>query len=246
MNTSPLLETFQSDLEARAAARQQKIDRVRDRNLRTANADKVKAAIADPLEWLQSYTKTYNEHWVEEKRPDPYEPFPKKDYFRPLFDLFLSEPIVIIEKSRDMMASWACVGYFTWEAMRVSERGIVFQAQKEKKVVQLVDYAKCLYDNQPGWIKDAFPLAKSIDKQPDLELHFAHGGNIMGIPGGKDQIRSYHPWGYFSDETAFQPEAGECYDHALAAAQKIILNSSAGPGWLADFKRDIHGYNGED
>lgn len=212
---------------------------------KAGNKARVDAAISDPLDWLQQHTKTYNEHWVEEGRPSPYEPFPHMNHFRPLFDAFLLERIVLIEKSRDMMVSWACVGYFTWEAMRVPERGIVFQTQKEKKVKQLIGYAKCLYENQPGWIKDAFPLAKNIDKQSDLEFNFAHGGNIQGIPGGGDQIRSYHPWGFLNDETAFQAEAGECYDHALAAAQKIVLNSSAGPGWFADFKRDIHGFGGE-
>lgn len=201
---------------------------------------KVADAIADPLDWAQKYTKTYNEHWVEEGRPSPYEPFPKSNHFRPLMDIFMAERIVLIEKSRDMMVSWACVAYLTWEAMRVPERGIVLQTQKEDKVKQLIDYAKCLYRNQPDWLKEAYPLAKPIDSQPDLSLEFAHGGNIMGIPGGADKIRSYHPWGYLNDESSFQPESGDCYNEALAAAKgKIIFNSSAGPGWYADFRRDI-------
>jgi hypothetical protein len=202
--------------------------------------DRVGEAIADPLEWAQRYTKTYNEHWVEEGRPSPYEPFPKKHHFRPLFEVFQRERIILIEKSRDMMVSWACVAYLTWEAMRTPERGIVLQTQKEDKVKQLIDYAKCLYRNQPDWLKEAFPLAKPLDSQPDLSLEFAHGGNIMGIPGGADKIRSYHPWGYLNDESSFQPEAGDCYNEALAAAKgKIIFNSSAGPGWYADYRRDI-------
>ena len=53
-------------------------------------------------------------------------------------------------------------------------------------------------------------------------------------------IRGYHPWGSLNDETSFQPEAGECYNEALSAVKgKIILNSSAGPGWYADARRDI-------
>jgi hypothetical protein len=52
--------------------------------------------------------------------------------------------------------------------------------------------------------------------------------------------RSYHPWGYLNDESSFQADAGKCYNEALAAAKgKIIFNSSAGPGWYADARRDI-------
>lgn len=200
----------------------------------------------DPYTWVTGFTETYNEHWVEEGRPSPYETFPRLPYFGPLFDLFQAERIVLIEKSRDMMVSWACVAYLTWEAMRVPERGIVLQTQKENKVKQLIKYAKCLYRRQPQWLQDAYPLAKPIDQQSDLSLHLASGSNIVGIPGGADQIRSYHPWGYMNDESAFQPEAGECYDEALAAANKIIFNSSAGPGWYADFKKDIQTVNAEE
>jgi hypothetical protein len=51
--------------------------------------------------------------------------------------------------------------------------------------------------------------------------------------------RREHPWGYLLDEASFVPEAGECYNEALAAAKgSIILNSSAGPGWFADARHD--------
>jgi hypothetical protein len=42
-------------------------------------------------------------------------------------------------------------------------------------------------------------------------------------------------WGLLMDEAAFQPEAGEAYDAAVPVCQKIIVVSSAGPGWFADF-----------
>jgi len=73
---------------------------------------------------------------------------------------------------------------------------------------------------------------------PEGELRFAHGGRILGIPGGADQIRSYNPWGLFADEAAFQPEAGECYDHAVPVCQKIVEVSSVAPGWFSDFVTD--------
>jgi len=150
------------------------------------------------------------------------------------------ERIVWIVKSRDMMISWACMAYLIWKAMTVPLCGSVVQTQKEKKAIQLVEYAKCLYRRQPSWLREAIPLAKQLKNQSDLELRFANGSYIVGIPGGADQIRSYHPWGYLNDESSFQPEAGDCYNEALSVVKgKIIFNSSAGPGWYADARRDI-------
>jgi len=202
---------------------------------------RVATALADPYCWATEYTETYNEHWAEEGRPSPYEPFPGQlPFLKPLFDVFELERIVWIVKSRDMMISWACMAYLTWKAMTVPHCGCLVQTQKEKKAIQLIEYAKCLYRRQPAWLQDEIPLAKALKNQSELELQFANGSYIVGLPGGADQIRSYHPWGYLNDESSFQPDAGDCYNEALSVVKgKIIFNSSAGPGWYADARRDI-------
>jgi hypothetical protein len=166
-------------------------------------------AMQIPYEWATKYTETYNEHWTEEGRPSPYEHFPTWPYVQGLFRILQIERIVLLEKSRDMLVSWICVAYLTWEAMLVFRRGVLLQTQKEDKAIQLIDYAKCLYRRQPPWLQEAFPLAKPLDKQAALELEFASGGYVVGIPGGANQIRSYHPWGYLNDESSFQPDAGD-------------------------------------
>lgn len=224
------------ELEIQVATEQEKlaIDTMREKSAQ------VRKAMAHPYAWATNYTETYNEQWLKQGRPSPYEPFPQRPYFTPLFEMLLSpEPVWWFEKSRTMMLSWALVAYFTWEAQRTPMCGVLFQAQKEDKVVQLIDYAKCLYRRQPGWLKEAFPLAKPLEQQGSTEMVYASGAYIAGIPGGADQIRSYHPWAYLNDESAFQPEAGDCYNEALAAGcAKVVFNSSAGPGWYADARHD--------
>jgi hypothetical protein len=206
----------------------------------TAAHPRTQQAIQSPYAWVTEHTESYNEHWQDEGRPSPYEHFPTLPYVEALFLILQKLRITLLEKSRDMMVSWICVAYLIWEAMRIPHRGVLFQTQKEDKAIQLIDYAKCLYRRQPPWLQEAFPLAKPLDKQAALELQFANGGYVVGIPGGANQIRSYHPWGYLNDESSFQPDAGECYNEALSAVKgKIIFNSSAGPGWYADFRRDI-------
>jgi hypothetical protein len=122
--------------------------------------------------------------------------------------------------------------------MTNDQREVLFQSQKEDKAAELVDYAKTLYEQQDEALKRRFPLAKPLKEQAALKLEFANSSRIIGIPEGADQIRSFHPWGLLMDEAAFQPEAGETYDAAVPVCQKIIVVSSAGPGWFADFVTD--------
>ena len=200
-----------------------------------AEAARVLEMIADPLEWLQRHTETRDSHWREARALSPYRPFPEKPYFRPLAEAFQAEPVLFVEKSRDMMMSWLFVGLFTHAAMTIEGIEVLFQSQKEEKAFELVKYAKTLYERQKPEVRKAYPPARSLRQMADGELEFAHGSRIVGIPGGGDQIRSYHPWGLFMDEAAFMPEAGEAYDHAVPVCQKIVVISSAGPGWFADF-----------
>ena len=221
-----------------------KIQAALDRRRQLIANDRAREATRDPYVWVTQHTKTYNEHWVVEGRPSPYEPFPPESVRPDLLDAFAildsDERILWWEKSRDMMISWACVAYLTNKAMTLPQCGVVFQCQKGDKVKQLVKYAKHLYGSQEQWLRDAYPMDKPLSQQPDLSLRFLSGGSIIGIPGGADQIRSLHPWGYLNDESSFQPDAGECFHEALSAVKgKIIFNSSSGPGWYADARRDI-------
>jgi transposase-like protein len=196
--------------------------------------DRVQEMIADPLIWMQKHTETKDSHWRERGAKTPYRPFPDKPYFRPAIEDWQREPVVFIEKSRNMMLSWLAVGFFTHAAMTTPGIEVLFQSQKEDKAFELVDYAKVLYDRQSDELKEAFPLVKKLKDMADGELVFANGSRIIGIPGGADQIRSYHPWGLLMDEAAFMPEAGDSYNNAVPVCQKILMVSSAAPGWFAD------------
>jgi hypothetical protein len=216
--------------EQRKAYDEQEAERLRE--LARAKSEKVAQMVADPLLWLQNHTETKDNHWREAGAASCYRPFPLKPHFRPIVDAFQDEPVLFIEKSRDMMLSWLCVGLFTHAAMTIPGIEVLFQSQKEEKAFELVAYAKTLYERQAAIIRHIYPL--KMKRQPAGILEFAHGSRIIGIPGGGDQIRSYHPWGLFQDEAAFMPEAGESYDHAVPVCQKIVVVSSAGPGWFSE------------
>jgi len=73
--------------------------------------------MTDPLYWMQHLTRTRDSHWREAGANSPYRSFPDKPYFPPLVECFHSEPVVFIEKSRDLMLSWFSVGFFSHDAL---------------------------------------------------------------------------------------------------------------------------------
>jgi len=120
-------------------------------------------AVIDPLTWLQHHTCTRDSHWRESGASSPYRSFPKKPYFPALIQIFQAEPVIFIEKSRDMMLSWLCVGFFTHSAMTNDQREVLFQSQKEDKAAELVDYAKTLYEQQDESLK-RLPTCKAAQR----------------------------------------------------------------------------------
>ena len=218
-------------------ALKEKLEADTERRLQQAihqTADRVQRMTTDPLIWMQRYTQTRDSHWREHGSQSPYRPFPEKSYLRAMMDGLKKDPIVFIEKSRNMLLSWLCVGYFTHAAMTTPEIEVRFQSQKEDKAFELVEYAKVLYERQDPELQEAFPLVKKLRDMADGELLFANGSRIVGIPAGADQIRSYHPWGLLMDEAAFMPDGLDSYNNAPSVCKKIIVLSSAAPGWFAD------------
>lgn len=192
----------------------------------------MQAATKDVLVWLQQHTQTKDPHWREVGATTPYRPFPDKPYFRPIIEVIEREPVLFLAKSRDLMISWLCMGYFTHLCMTTPGVEVLCQSQTEEKAAELIDYAKCLYDRQDITLRRHYPLTAPSEKQSWLELAFANGSRVVGIPHGASKIRSYHPTVLFIDEAAFVPDAGLSFDEAVSACQKIIVVSSVAPGWM--------------
>jgi hypothetical protein len=180
------------------------------------------------LYWSQHWTKTENPHYLEEGL-EFTAPLPDWSYFDVLFKSLSSESRIFIPKTRQMMTSWACVIHAVHRAQWFKAQAVV-QTDSEEKAKELVGYAECLYRNQPDWLKARHPLESPASA---LNIEWADGGKIFGIPKGENKLRMYHPTIYIMDEAAFLPEAQQCYDVAQPVCNQIIAISSAGPGWFA-------------
>ena len=189
-----------------------------------------------PLYWLQECTETYDEHWVNKGLASPYAKFPRLPYWPWLFGILMREREILIPKSREMMISWAVVGYGVWHCQVFPRTRFIIQTQKEDKSIELVKgrgvpgYARTLYEGQTDRMKQEFRLTKPMTEMPANEISWANKSVIMGLPCGADQIRSYHPTLVLFDEAAHLDEFEAALANAEAVSAKIIAVSSVAPG----------------
>jgi hypothetical protein len=162
--------------------------------------------------------------------------FPMKPYFEPIIKQWLNKPLILIEKSRDMMATWLVVVLYTWDTFYHRGRQNFFQSETAKKTRELIRRSHFVMRNQPKFLRDQHKVIYGVGPDGAGELRCEGlDSELIGMPQGSDQIRQYHPSGVFTDETAFQKDAGETF----AAVKPAIQNggrytgvSSAYPSWF--------------
>ena len=214
-----------------------------------------------PMYWLRNLTATVNFHWQEQGRqpvePFPYMPYPAEywsqekldrlqgyfehdftlddlpDYLDIVMGFLLTKKRINIPKSREMLSSWSVCGYGAWRCQFFESVEFIGQSEKDEKAQGLVKYANTLYDNQPAWLKERFPL-KSGEAGTKHAIEWKHLSRFIGVPQGARQVASFHPTIYFSDESAHQSDYTETLSVVAPVARQIICISSAAPGGFGD------------
>jgi hypothetical protein len=185
----------------------------------------------NPVAWLRDCVKTVDEH----DRENPIKKFPIKPYVPPLTELFYKEPILMVPKSRQVMASWLFTALCTHEAEFFGYRRTIFISKKQEDANALVDRAKFVYLNQPKWLRVLCPLDRKERDLPMGKIFWFNGSNIAGFPQGEDQVRSYTPSRVFLDEMAIMDEAEQTYTAAIPAITgggHLVGCSSAKAGFM--------------
>lgn len=192
----------------------------------------IRRAIDDGYWWLTNLTKTMD----EQDQLDPFKPFPDKEYQWMMWQALNIEPILFIEKSRTMMASWTVSGWAAHMAFTHPATCVVFQSEDLDRAQHDIVYCKTLWEQSPDYLKDRWPLAKSLDRQPQHMLQMANKSRIVAIPGDPDKIRSEHPTIVVLDEAAIITEGEKSYNVAMAASPlHVVCLSSAESGWFQEF-----------
>lgn len=169
-------------------------------------------------------------------------PFTVFPYMPPLIDTWLSYPLIGVEKSRDMMATWLYVTLYTWDTLFHEGRQNIFQSKDANDTCELVKRAWFIYNNQPRFLKNVHPAIFTLGSTKSGVLTIPSlNSEILGFPQGPDQIRQYHPSGVYTDETAFQVYAEEGFasiSPAIRAGGRYTGVSTANPSWFMKACRD--------
>ena len=194
------------------------------------NADA--APIVDALVFLRTSTRTR-----DDKDPaNPYKPFPNWPCFDVLHDYFLREPVICVEKSRTMLATWFGAGECLHYVMTHQPASCIFWCPDQDRAEQCTEYAWVLHEQMQPWLKALYPLDRPRNRQAKYRVELKHGGWLEALPGkDPDKIRSAHPTIVMMDEACFNEEGAEAFDNAVSTKPlKLLVVSSAAPSWFRD------------
>lgn len=168
----------------------------------------INKACEDPWFFMTRFVYTFDPH----DQKQPIKKFPDIPYLKELTEIILKEPLVLIEKSRQMLITWLCVGLFLWE--RIREPGYTFfQSKKEADAglaspLSLLSRVKFIYEHLPeGKLKPIMEYSKipPIIKFPEKN------SVIHAVSQDSDALRQYTASRIFADEMAFQERAELAY-----------------------------------
>lgn len=168
-------------------------------------------------------------------------PFPMKPYIEPIAKYWLQEQFIFLPKSRDMVATWQIVAYYTWDTIFHNNRQNFFQSENAPKANYLVKRAHSIWKNQPSFLRNVHKALYTVNNKSGRLYLPTLDSEIIGLAQGPDQIRMHHPSGVFMDEAAFQEKAGDTFSAIKPAIQnggRFTAISSTAPGWFAQICED--------
>lgn len=193
----------------------------------------INRAMKDPYFFLTRFCYTQDEHWQHKGLPSPYNLIPKKQYIQDICDVFMTEDLISIEKTRQMMASWIFCGLALWDTMFKEGRRTILMSKKEKDANALVDRCKLIYSRLPQQLQDRYVR----DPEKYLEMKWSKRGSILlGVPQGEDQVRSYTASLIVMDESAFQDKAEKVFEAAqpsiTGGGKFVSISTTNGRNWF--------------
>lgn len=193
--------------------------------------------------WACEQVRTVDEA-TQSVRPWPQD----KLYLQELFDIYETEQLIALPKSRRLMVSWSVALWATWRARFHPYNAIYVQSDKEEKSAYLIDQrCKFIEDNlaEPWGIRPYKPI-RTKDGMVGRMTYTDTSSYIVGVAQGADKIRSFTASALIMDECEFQDEAHAALTAALALVEEsksvklILISTSNGPGGvLAELCKDV-------
>lgn len=198
-------------------------------------ADEAYRCSQDPWYWAVNYIYTIRkDEFTSGAKPEVLR-FPPKEHLRYMMHKCFVEPMLVVDKSRQMTLSWLVAAYELHIAQFGSYEEIIFQTKKEVDVDALISRVEFMVKGQRFWLRPEIKRSHCLIKFPGTNC------TIRGLPGGSgagDQIRSANPSRYWLDEGGFVDEFEDCRTAALACCQDIKIISTANAGEFESFVHD--------
>lgn len=186
---------------------------------------------ADGQFWLQ-YVHTRDE--ADSLRS--VKPFPLHlEYLRELWEVLVSDNLVVVAKSRQMLVSWCVAAFCVWTARSKPHQAVYWQAQKQEDAVGMVcapegaQQARCQFieANLPPWMRVSI-------KPIEGRLQYPNGSTIQALAGGADKVRGKTASVIVLDEFAHMLDQQQIYTSVAPLVQKgaklIIVSTPNGSG----------------
>jgi len=130
--------------------------------------------------------------------------FPDYPFARKLVEALESERILLVAKSRQMLATWTLCGWLLHRAL-YGEPGLFLLLSKgARDTGELVKRLRVMAQNLP-------PAERSALKVKAAEIESETGSRILALPATEDAARMHSPTAVFWDEMAFTPRSEEIW-----------------------------------
>lgn len=192
----------------------------------------------DPWIFVTEFCYTLDSH----DRVQSVKLFPKRKFLRELTKLWMTHPLLVVAKSRQMMATWLFVCLYLWEAIMIPGRLIFLQSKREEDAIGnanaatgLLGRTRFVLDHLPAGLRPEFRATVNKIEFP------ANHSTIWAIPQGPDILRQHTASGILSDEMAFQYLAEDAYTAAIPTIEnggKFTAVSTANPGFFEKLFND--------
>lgn len=186
----------------------------------------------DPWYFIRTYLKTKDQ--LDQK--SPFKPFPNLKYLAYLTDIYLTERVAVVPKSRRTIATWHAVAFNLWDCLLWDGRLCGFMNESQIKANEMISMADLMYDSLPSWIKSRSPVNKTATR-----LQFtARRSDIIALPQGPGVTRMHTFSRLTWDETGTQKHCPENYKAAkqtitganLEKSGQMIFIGTAQDAWF--------------
>lgn len=166
------------------------------------------AKVVDPYEFIFKHCYTLDPHDIS----NPIKRIPDYPYVRELIRIFLSEKLIAVVKSRQLLVTWIFCALHVWLCAFHKGQYVFFISRKEADAgfdspLSLCSRAHFIVEHLPKDLKPEY--VKSL--QPPILKFTKNFSTLHGVSQDSDALRQYTASSVFSDEMAFQEHAGEAY-----------------------------------